>query len=80
MINMKLFVTLSYLSLSILLASAQPYSKLHPTPAVFDDEKPMHTTDLMAGAAMMTPHRSIMATSIPGARTRPTQPAEQQEL
>lgn len=79
-INMKLLITLSCLLCSILLASAQPHSKLHPTPAVFDDEKPMHTTELMAGAAMMTSQRVITTTRIPGAMTRPTQPAEQQEL
>ncbi|KAK7182962.1 hypothetical protein PSPO01_11061 [Paraphaeosphaeria sporulosa] len=60
-------------SLSILATDAQPHQRLTtPTPAVFENEKPLHTTALMAGAAWSSSRDAATRTTVPGARTRPT--------
>ncbi|KAF9731826.1 hypothetical protein PMIN01_09755 [Paraphaeosphaeria minitans] len=60
-------------SLSLLSASAQPHQRhTTPTPAVFENERPLHTTALMAGAAWSSSRDAATRTTVPRAKTRPT--------
>ncbi|KAF2443846.1 hypothetical protein P171DRAFT_433012 [Karstenula rhodostoma CBS 690.94] len=50
-------------------ASAQPHQRHTPTPAIFDNEKPLHTTALMSGAAWSLSRDAATRTTVARART-----------
>lgn len=71
---MPLLLTFLFILTTLLsaFASAQPHQRNTLTPSIFDNEKPLHTTALMAGAAWSLSRDAATRTTVPMVKTRPT--------